>query len=95
MNVEDTIRDVLENQCSACCMDNDGDREFAVRELTDSLREHIAEKLAEFLNLEEDFIGLGADGEPVWNGVDNDWMVPAVRPFDYSEDDCRVCWHNG
>ena len=86
MNVEDTIRDVLENQCSACCMDNDSDREFAVRELNDSLREHIAGKLAEFLNLDEEYIGLGADGEPVWNEANNDWMVPVVRPFEKREE---------
>ena len=87
MNVEDTIRDVLENQCSACCMDNDGDREFTVRELTDALREHIAGKLAELLDLEEEYIGLGADGEPVWNEVDQDWMVPVVRPIERIDGD--------
>ena len=75
MNIEDTIREVLESQCSACCMDSDIDREFTVRELNDTLREHIATRLAELMGLEDNFVGLGADGLPVWDEEEGDWMI--------------------
>tara|TARA_Y100001951_G_scaffold6419_1_gene3983 strand:+ start:260 stop:505 length:246 start_codon:yes stop_codon:yes gene_type:complete len=81
MNVEDTIREVLESQCSACCMDSDVDREFTVRELNDALREHIATRLAELMGLEDGFLGLGADGLPVWD-EDQDWVISTTADMD-------------
>jgi hypothetical protein len=82
MNVEDTIREVLENQCSASCMDNDIDREFTVRELNDALREHIATRLAELMGLKDNFVGIGADQLPVWDEEEGDWMFSTTTDMD-------------